>query len=126
MKHRRTLRKSGTLLAALVMSTSIQSITASSASAVGTCTFTSTLCMWDQAGFVGATLSATPLPPNQSACVDLVQHGWGNRVKSAINTSSGTASLFESNNCSGRPYPIEGNSKKSSIEFGTNSVFVQR
>jgi hypothetical protein len=122
-----TIRKLSSVLTASVVVVSAGMIaTASPAGAAGTCDFTSTLCMWDQTGFSGATLNVTPLPPNQTACVDLVAHGWGNRVRSAVNTSNGTASLFESTDCTGRPYPISGHTSQSSITFGARSVWVQK
>jgi|1185.fasta_scaffold720864_1 hypothetical protein len=126
MPNRRTLARAGAAVAVLMTSAAVQVVAASPAGAAGTCNFTDTLCMWDQTDFGGANLNVSPMQPNPSACVNLAEHGWGNRVRSAINTSSKTASLFESTNCTGRPYPVEGNSAKSSITFGANSVWVQR
>ncbi|MFF1610391.1 peptidase inhibitor family I36 protein [Amycolatopsis sp. NPDC058278] len=126
MRNRRALTKSGAALAILLASVTTQVVTASPADAAGTCPFTDTLCMWDQSDFNGASMNVLPLPPNPSACVDLVEHGWGNRVRSAINTSSKAAAMFQSDNCTGHPFPIEGNSQKPSITFAANSVFVQR
>ncbi|MFD7660390.1 peptidase inhibitor family I36 protein [Actinosynnema sp. NPDC059797] len=108
----------GGLLAALV-------VQAPAASAAGTCEFTNTLCAWEQANFGGARFTVAPLPPHQGVCVDLVEHGWGNRIRSTVNTSSKTASLFASDDCTGRPFPIEGNSSNPSVTFAANSVFVQ-
>lgn len=95
------------------------------AGAVGTCEFNDTLCVWEKPNYGGERLTMTPLPPNTSACVNLVAHGWGARVKSLINTSRLTASLFASDDCTGRPYPVEGNSGVPSLTFVANSAFVQ-
>ena len=94
------------------------------AEAAGTCNFISALCLWDQTGFNGAQMNLTPLSPATAICVDLAAQGWGNRVRSAINTSSKTAALFASTDCTGHPYAVSGS--QPSISFAANSVWVQR
>jgi Peptidase inhibitor family I36 len=88
------------------------------------CTYTDAFCAWDQMQYQGAKFNVIPL--GSSACVNLAEHGWGNRVRSAYNNSTKTASLFESTNCTGRPYPIDGKTGQPDITFKANSVFIQR
>lgn len=97
---------------------------AATATAAGECEFTNTFCAWDQTGFLGERFTVKALPPNSGLCVNLVAHGWGDRIKSAINTNPRTASLFASDNCTGRPFPVDGNSRVPSISFAAKSVYV--
>ncbi|MDQ2586683.1 peptidase inhibitor family I36 protein [Saccharothrix yanglingensis] len=92
--------------------------------AAGTCDFADTLCLWDQTNFNGAQMNLMPLPPSNATCVDLAAHGWGGRVRSAINTSSKTAALFITTDCTGHPYGVSGSAP--SVGIAANSVWVQR
>ncbi|MDX8054510.1 peptidase inhibitor family I36 protein [Lentzea sp. BCCO 10_0798] len=88
------------------------------------CTFTDAFCACDQTNYEGARFTVSPI--GSSACVDLVEHGWDNRIRSACNNSTKTASLFASDDCTGRPYPIDGRTGQPDIRFQAGSVFVQR
>ncbi|WP_157984461.1 peptidase inhibitor family I36 protein [Lentzea terrae] len=72
---------------------------AAHAAAEPDCTYTDAFCAWDQINYEGAKFNVIPL--GSSACVDLADHGWGERVRSAYNNSTKTASLFASTNCTG-------------------------
>ncbi|GAA3629060.1 hypothetical protein GCM10022267_14520 [Lentzea roselyniae] len=88
------------------------------------CTFTDAFCAWDQVGYQGVRFNVVPL--GSSACVDLAEHGWGERIRCACNNSNLTASLLTSIDCTARPYPIDGKTGRSDITFKANSVFIQR
>ena len=88
------------------------------------CTYTDAFCAWDQINYEGAKFNVSPL--GSSACVDLVEHGWGNRIRSAYNNSTKTAALFASDDCTGRGFPVEPKSGKPDITFQAGSVLVQR
>lgn len=109
----------------LLAATAAQVALAPTASAAGTCDFPNTLCLWEQPQFGGAGFSATPTG-SSGVCVDLVDHGWGERARSAINTSSHTVSLFTSSDCSSRPYPIDGNTSVPNLSFLANSAFIAK
>jgi len=99
-------------------------VTPAAHAAVPDCPFTDAFCAWDQTNYEGQRFNVLPI--GSSACVDLVEHGWGDRIRSAYNNSTKTASLFASDDCTGRPYPIDGKTGQSSITFPAKSVFVQR
>ncbi|MEV6237409.1 peptidase inhibitor family I36 protein [Lentzea sp. NPDC051838] len=99
-------------------------VTPAAQAAAPDCTFTDAFCAWDKVNYEGARFNVSPL--GSSACVDLEEHGWGNRIRSAYNNSALTASLFASTNCTGRPYPIDGKTGQPDITFQAKSVFVQR
>ena len=99
-------------------------ITPAAQAATPDCTFTDAFCAWDQVNYQGVRFNVSPL--GSSACVDLAEHGWGERIRSAYNNSNITAALFASTDCTGRGYPVEGKSGKPDITFKSNSVFVQR
>lgn len=96
---------------------------APAAAAAGTCDFTNTLCLWDQPQFSGSQFNVRSMVDG-GTCVDLVAHGWGGRARSGINTNSKTASLFASDDCTGRPYPVDPGSRSADLTFSANSVFV--
>jgi len=99
-------------------------VTPAASAAEPNCTFTDAFCAWDKVDYEGNPWNVMPI--GSSACVDLVEHGWGERIRSAYNNSTKTASLFESTNCTGRPYPIDGKTGQPDITFKARSVFVQR
>ncbi|GAA0954232.1 peptidase inhibitor family I36 protein [Nonomuraea longicatena] len=69
------------------------------------CPFTNTVCLFDGENYAGERLTVSSL--GSSACVDLVAHGWGARAKSAINTGSRTAAMFQLHtDCLGHGAPI--------------------
>ncbi len=126
MSYRHAPRKLAATLAGLLLAgAAAQVALAPTAAAAGTCDFANTLCLWEQPQYGGAGFNATPIGAG-GVCVDLVEHGWGERARSAINTSAHTASLFVSDNCTGRPYPIDGKTSVPNLSFLANSVFVAR
>ncbi|HEX6352612.1 peptidase inhibitor family I36 protein [Actinophytocola sp.] len=118
---------SRTLAAALagLLLTGVTVALAPAAAAAGTCGYANTLCLWEEQRYGGASLTASPLGSG-GVCVDLVQHGWGERARSVINTSRHTASLFASADCTGRPYPVDGNTSVPTLSFLANSVYVAK
>ncbi|GAA2682984.1 hypothetical protein GCM10010428_51990 [Actinosynnema pretiosum subsp. pretiosum] len=93
--------------------------------AEATCEFSSTLCLWDRTGFTGARFTVSPFPPGTATCVDLVEHGWGERARSAVNTSTKTMALFLTDDCTGHPYPVDAGSSQSELNIAANSAWVQ-
>lgn len=114
------MKKTAVLLCALAA----LAVTPAAQAAEPNCTYTDAFCAWDKPNYEGNPWNVMPI--GSSACVDLAAHGWGERVRSAYNNSAKTASLFESTNCTGRPYPIDGKTGHAGITFKANSVFVQR
>lgn len=126
MSYRHAPRKLAAAFAGLLLAaTAAQVALAPTAAAAGTCDFADTLCLWEESQYGGAGFNVTPLGAS-GVCVDLVDHGWGERARSAVNTSDHTASLFASDNCTGRPYPIDGNTSVPNLSFLANSAFVAR
>jgi hypothetical protein len=96
----------------------------SAAVAAGACPFADTLCLFDQPGYSGARFTVSALPPG-GVCVSLVDHGWGGRARSALNTNGTSAALFMNDDCVGGPFQVSGNSGVP--DFGTfrpDSVWV--
>lgn len=93
--------------------------------AQATCEFSTTLCLWDRTGFTGTRFTASPFPPGTATCVDLVEHGWGERARSAVNTSTRTMALFLTDDCTGHPYPVDAGSSQSELSIAANSAWVQ-
>jgi hypothetical protein len=90
------------------------------------CPFDGVLCLYDGSAFAGDRWNVTSLDPN-GTCVSLVEHGWGDRARSAINTNSKGAAMFMNDGCIGDPFQVPGNS--SIIDFGSfrpNSVWVPK
>jgi hypothetical protein len=94
------------------------------AAAVADCPFTDTFCAWDQVDFKGERFTVGVAPPHEGTCVDLVEHGWGERIKSAANTNDRAASLFPNDDCTGRGVAVEGNSEVGSLSFPAKSVYI--
>jgi hypothetical protein len=69
------------------------------------CPFTAVVCLFDQTGYSGARFTARSLEPG-GTCVSLVDHGWGDRVRSASNTNSTSAALFQNDDCLGGPVQL--------------------
>ncbi|WP_083886703.1 peptidase inhibitor family I36 protein [Actinoalloteichus spitiensis] len=90
----------------------------------GACEFSGTFCAWDEADFEGTRFTARAWNAGAGACVDLVEHGWGDRIRSAVNTNGQQAVLFEGTDCTGAQLPVLGGSSVSSVEFPANSVLV--
>ncbi|WP_337661898.1 peptidase inhibitor family I36 protein [Actinoalloteichus sp. AHMU CJ021] len=98
--------------------------TAVVSSTTGACEFSGTFCAWDETGFQGTRFTAMAWNTDAGACVDLVEHGWGDRIRSAVNTHGRQAVLFEGTDCTGAQLPVRGGSSLSSVDFPANSVLV--
>ncbi|MBE1487556.1 peptidase inhibitor family I36 protein [Plantactinospora soyae] len=82
------------------------------------------LCLYEGSNFTGEMFAATSLNP-AGICVSLVDHGWGDRAHSAINTHNTSAQMFMNDDCVGGPYQVPGNSSLSSFgTFTPESVWV--
>ncbi|MGI5212750.1 peptidase inhibitor family I36 protein [Plantactinospora sp. CA-290183] len=88
------------------------------------CPFTNTLCLFSGTNYTGERFTArSPVAPG--VCVSLVDHGWGDRARSAINTSSTSASMFMNDDCVGGPYQIPaGTSLPNFGTFTPESIWV--
>jgi hypothetical protein len=92
--------------------------------AAGDCPFTNTVCLFDQTGYNGARFTASSLVPG-GTCISLVDHGWGGRARSALNTNSTSAALFVNDDCIGGPFQLAGNSGVPDFgSFRPNSLWV--
>ncbi|WP_433697160.1 peptidase inhibitor family I36 protein [Nocardiopsis sp. CA-288880] len=87
------------------------------------CPFSHTLCLFEETGFGGERFTVVPWPPGQGVCVDLVEHGWGGRAYSALNTSAGSNAMFQSDDCTGQPMEVP-TGPTPDLSFSPNSVFV--
>lgn len=86
------------------------------------CPFTNTLCLFEQANFGGQRFHVSALNPQVGACVDLAQHGWAGRARSAVNTNPQNAAAFPNAGCSGGPVGL--GSFEPTLPLLPNSVFV--
>ncbi|MEN3613459.1 peptidase inhibitor family I36 protein [Plantactinospora sp. ZYX-F-223] len=93
-----------------------------SATSSGTCEFLRALCLFEGTSYAGARFTVSALDPTVGACVDLVEHGWGERAHSWINTNSRAALLYVNDDCTGRPMLLSGSAP--SFTFPAKSVFV--
>ncbi|MEJ3744831.1 peptidase inhibitor family I36 protein [Actinomycetes bacterium KLBMP 9797] len=97
---------------------------AHAAPAGGDCPFLDTLCLFEGENFTGERFTVTSLEPG-GTCVSLVDHGWGDRARSAINTNSASAAMFFNDDCLGGPFQVAGNSALPSFGgFTPESVWV--
>lgn len=89
------------------------------------CNFSRTLCLYERADFNGAEFTVLALDPTVGSCVDLVNHGWGNRAVSAVNTnSSRSATLYTGTDCTGSSMTVGASSWNRLFDFDAGSVFV--
>lgn len=100
--------------------------TAQSAAVSADCPFTNTLCLFEGTNYSGDRFTvSSPLSPG--SCVSLVDHGWGDRARSAINTHSRSAAMFLNDDCVGGPFQVPGNSQLPNFgSFTPESVWVAR
>ncbi|MFF0823937.1 peptidase inhibitor family I36 protein [Micromonospora haikouensis] len=75
---------------------------ARSTPAVDACPFPNTLCLFEGTNFTGERLTLSSLV-SPGTCVSLVDAGWGDRARSAINTNSRSAAMFMNDDCAGGP-----------------------
>jgi hypothetical protein len=85
------------------------------------CPFSNALCLFDQANFEGQRFNVSSLNAN-GTCVNLVDHGWGARARSAINTNTSTPSVFPNADCTGHPIGI--GAFEPTLPLLPNSAFV--
>jgi peptidase inhibitor family I36 len=95
----------------------------SSAGTAATCPARS-LCLFEGTGFTGEQFNVASFTPGGS-CVSLVDHGWGDRAHSAINSHPNSAAMFMNDDCIGGPFQVPGNSSLPSFgSFTPESVWV--
>jgi hypothetical protein len=114
------------MLTGVTVGSLVGSAAPTQAEAAAPCAFDGVLCLYDGTSFTGAEFNVKSLDPN-GTCVSLVDHGWGDRARSAINTNSRSAAMFLNDDCIGEPFQVAGNS--SIVDFGgfrPNSVFVPK
>ncbi|MEU8021187.1 peptidase inhibitor family I36 protein [Micromonospora haikouensis] len=99
---------------------------ARSTPAAGDCPFINTLCLFEGTNFTGERLTLTSLV-SPGTCVSLVDAGWGDRARSAINTSSRSAAMFMNDDCAGGAFEVPGNSSLPDFGgFTPESAWVPR
>ncbi|MPY49846.1 peptidase inhibitor family I36 protein [Streptomyces acidicola] len=82
------------------------------------------LCLYSGTSFAGERFTVASAGSG-GVCVSLVDHGWGQRAHSAINTHSSNAAMFQSDDCLGQPYALPGNSSLGDFgSFTPQSVWV--
>jgi hypothetical protein len=86
------------------------------------CPFSNTLCLFERANFEGERFNVKALDASAGACVNLVAHGWGARVRSAVNTNPRSATLFPNPDCTGRGIGISG--LEATLPLLPNGAFV--
>ncbi|WP_433687475.1 peptidase inhibitor family I36 protein [Micromonospora carbonacea] len=97
-----------------------------SAAAAADCPFVNTLCLFEGTNFTGARLTLSSLV-SPGTCVSLVDAGWGDRARSAINTNSRSAAMFMNDDCVGGAFEVPGNSSLSDFGgFEPESAWVPR
>jgi hypothetical protein len=113
-----------TVLGAGVPAHAVPAGARSAAVAAAACPFTDTLCLFEQPGYSGARFTVSSSAPG-GACVSLVDHGWGGRARSALNTNNTSAALFRNDDCVGGPFQVPGNSGVPNFgTFRPDSVWV--
>lgn len=91
----------------------------------GDCSFTNTVCLFEGENYTGERLTLSSRPPGSGTCVSLVDHGWGDRARSALNTNSTSAAMFMNDDCLGDPYQIPPNTGLPSFGgFTPESIWV--
>jgi hypothetical protein len=82
------------------------------------------LCLFDGTGFTGEQINFSSLVQGGS-CISLVDHGWGDRAHSAINTHRLSAAMFMNDDCLGGPFQVPGNSSNPNFgSFTPESIWV--
>jgi hypothetical protein len=96
---------------------------AAPARAADECPFTNTVCLFDGTSYTGARLTVSSL--SGGTCVSLVDHGWGGRARSALNTNATSAALFANDDCVGGPFQVPANGGVPDFgSFRPDSVWV--
>jgi len=127
----RTRRAARSAVALAGMTAGLLLVPISSAGAATTaepepCPFGGALCLYDGTNFAGARFNVRSLNPN-GTCVSLVDHGWTDRARSAINNNGKPAAMFANDDCIGDPYQVPGGTTIVDFRgFRPNSVFVPK
>jgi hypothetical protein len=121
---RRFVARAGLTAAAAGMVMALLPAQASAETEEERCSFSGALCLYSESGYGGDQFAVSPLPNGPSVCVDLVEHGWGEVARSAINTGGNSAAMFQSSDCSGHPMQIPVGHTPN-LSFSPNSVYVQ-
>jgi hypothetical protein len=128
MRSSARIRRSAVLVLGGALAASALSAPASAETRRATdplCPFAGTLCLFTGENYTGERFTVKALDPDAGACVDLVEHGWGGRARSAVNTNGRSAGMFPNADCTGHPAPIHsGRTPNFSGWFVPNSVFV--
>ncbi|MFY1672475.1 peptidase inhibitor family I36 protein [Plantactinospora sp. WMMB334] len=119
---RRISRVLVSLTAVAVLGAAYAGPAAAAPTTTGTCEFSRALCLFEGTSYTGARFTVSALDPVVGACVDLVEHGWGERAHSWINTNSRAALLYVNDDCTGRPMLLSGSNP--AFTFPSRSVFV--
>jgi hypothetical protein len=88
------------------------------------CPFSASLCLFERPNFGGQRFNVQALDHEAGACVDLVEHGWGARARSAINTHSKTASLLPNPDCTGHPIGVAAQGLEPTLPLLPGAAFV--
>jgi peptidase inhibitor family I36 len=86
------------------------------------CPFSDTLCLFDHANFGGERFNVRALDSSAGTCVNLAEHGWAARARSAVNTNSRSAAVFPNPECTGAPVGING--LEATLPLLPNAAFV--
>ncbi|MDT0345783.1 peptidase inhibitor family I36 protein [Streptomyces litchfieldiae] len=97
---------------------------APAAASAAECNVSGALCLFDGTDFTGELFTVSSAVPG-GTCVSLVDHGWGDRARSAINTNDASAALFANDDCLGGPYQVPAGGSISDLgSFAAKSVWV--
>jgi hypothetical protein len=88
------------------------------------CPFSGSLCLFDGANFSGERFTVQASDHEQGACIDLVEHGWGGRARSAVNLNSKSASLLPNADCTGHPIGIAPDAAEPTLPLLPDGAFV--
>jgi len=88
------------------------------------CPFTGTLCLFERPNFDGERFTVQALDPDSGACIDLPQHGWGARARSAANTNDRGATILPNADCTGHPIGIAAGALEPTLPLQPNAAFV--
>ena len=86
------------------------------------CPFSDALCLFEHANFGGERFNVRALDPSAGTCVNLEEHGWAARARSAVNTNSRSAAVFPNADCTGHGIGING--LEATLPLLPNGAFV--
>ena len=111
-------------LAALMLAATGAAASAGTTSSNAAACPSGALCLYEGTNFTGDMFPVTSLNPS-GTCVSLVEHGWGDRAHSAVNTHNSSAAMFMNDDCLGGPYQVPANSSLPNFDtFTPESVWV--